>query len=277
MHKIFEILMQRKDLDINIVNKEGKTSFQLAIENNNFYFLEEILKLNPQLCFIDQKGNSVFHSLIAFIYEHKIPQDKKLYVINEILDRLKDNLSDDELNRISNSYDENGFTPLLKLMYEYSQKITTIFNNIKQEETYNFKKNKVLQAENNKDIIMKENNEEEEEEEINIGNNNFENFNNNNPNQTLDNKISSMNLSKNELDEIHVTSLSKLDLYIQFLYTILKKYILLKMNPNIKVGKLATYRKSPTNTENRKDANDNDTKNLSKKNSYRITILSWSR
>ena len=25
MHKIFEILMQRKDLDINIVNKEGKT------------------------------------------------------------------------------------------------------------------------------------------------------------------------------------------------------------------------------------------------------------
>jgi len=35
MHKIFEILMQRKDLDINIVNKEDKTPFQLAIENNN--------------------------------------------------------------------------------------------------------------------------------------------------------------------------------------------------------------------------------------------------
>jgi len=45
MHKIFEILLQRKDLDINIVNKEGKTSFQLSIENNNCYFLEEILKL----------------------------------------------------------------------------------------------------------------------------------------------------------------------------------------------------------------------------------------
>ena len=37
------------------------------------------------------------------------------------------------------------------------------------------------------------------------------------------------------------------------------------MNPNIKVGKLDTYRKSPTNTENRKDAKDNDTKKLSKK------------
>ena len=72
MHKIFEILMQRKDLDINIINKEGKTSFQLSIENNNCYFLEEILKLNPQLCFIDQKGNSLFHSLITFICEQKI-------------------------------------------------------------------------------------------------------------------------------------------------------------------------------------------------------------
>ena len=268
MHKIFEILLQCKDLDINIVNKEGKTPFQLAIESNNFYFLEEILKLNPQLCFIDQKGNSVFHSLITFIYEQKIPQDKKLYVINEILDRLKDKLSDDELNRISNSYDENGFTPLLKLMYEYSQKITNIFNYIKQEETYNYKKNKVLQDENNKDIIMKENNEEEEEEEINMGNNNFENFNNNfnNQNQTLDEKINSIILNKNELDEIHAISLSKLELYIQFLYTILKKYILLKMNPNIKVGKLATYRKSPTNTENRKDVNDTNAKQLSKNN-----------
>ena len=81
MHKIFEILMQRKDLDINIVNKEGKTPFQLAIENNNFYFLEEILKLNPQLCFIDQKGNYVFHSLIAFLYEHKIPKEKNYMLL----------------------------------------------------------------------------------------------------------------------------------------------------------------------------------------------------
>ena len=72
MHKIFEILMQRKDLDINIVNKEGKTLFQLAIENNNCYFIEEILNLNRKLCFIDQKGNSVFHSLITFICEQKI-------------------------------------------------------------------------------------------------------------------------------------------------------------------------------------------------------------
>ena len=127
MHKIFEILMQRKDLDINIVNKEGKTSFQLAIENNNCYFLEEILKLNPQLCLINKKGNYVFHSLIAFLYEHKIPKDKKLYAINEILDRLKDNLFDDELNRISNSYDENGFTPLLKLMFENNKNENPVY------------------------------------------------------------------------------------------------------------------------------------------------------
>ena len=271
MKKIFEILLQCKDLDINIVNKEGKTPFQLALEKNNFYFLEEILQLNPQLCFIDQKGNSVFHSLIPFIYEQKLPQEKKLYVINEILDRLKDSLSDDELNRISNSYDENGFTPLLKLMYEYNNKISSIFNNIKQEEIYNYKKNKVLNAESNNNIEMKENNEEEEDEEEEINNNfnepNFNNFNNNfnnNNNQTLDSKIANVNLSNNELKEIHAISLSKLEIFIQFLYTILRKYILLKMNPNIKVGKLSTYRKSPTNTENRKDVNDKDAKKLSK-------------
>ena len=147
MHKIFEILMQRKDLDINIVNKEGKTPFQLAIENNNCYFLEEILKLNPQLCFIDQKGNSVFHSLIAFLYEHKIPKDKKLYVINEILDRLKDNLYDDELNRISNSYDKNGFTPLLKLMFENNKNENPVYIDFSSL----FKSNYSLNIEQTKD------------------------------------------------------------------------------------------------------------------------------
>ena len=116
MKKIFELLKKCKDLDINLINKEGKTPFQIAIETNNFYFLEEILKLDPQLCFIDQKGNSVFHCLISFIFEYKIPQEKKLYVINEILDRIKNSLTEDDLNRISDSYDANGFTPLLKLM-----------------------------------------------------------------------------------------------------------------------------------------------------------------
>ena len=261
LKKVFELLLQCKDLDINLMNKEGKTPFQLAIEKNNFYFLEEILKLNPQLCFIDQKGNSVFHSLIPFIYEYQIPQDKKLYVINEILDRLNNNLSEDELNRISNSYDENGFTPLLKLMYEYSKKITNIFNDIKQEETYNFKKNKVL----NQDIVMKDQNDDnEEEEEGEINDNNFNNPFLNNSNQSLDNKISSVNLSQKEIDNIHVQSLEKLKLFVGFLFTMIKKFILLKMNPNIKVGKLSTYRKSPTNIENRKDVNDTEIKKLSK-------------
>ena len=281
MKKIFELLLQFNDLNINIVNKEGKTPFQLAIEKNNFYFLEEILKMNPQLCFIDQKGNSVFHSLIAFIYEQKIPQDKKLYVINEILDRLKDNISEDEINRISNSYDENGFTPLLKLMYEYSLKITNIFDKIKEEETYNYKKNKVLLKEtnntNNKDIEMKDDNinnseEEDEENDEEINNNNGNPFikndnlfsTNQNNNQNLDEKIRLINLSKSELDELHALSLSKLQIFIEFLSTIIKKYILLKMNPTIKVGKLAAYRKSPTNTENRKNVNDIEVKRLSK-------------
>ena len=265
LKQIFELLSHCKDLDINLLNKEGKTPFQLAIENNNFYFLEEILKLNPQLCFTDKKGNSVFHCLIPFIYEYKIPQDKKLYVINEILDRLKDILSEEELNTISNSYDENGFTPLLKLMYEYSKKLTNIFNSIKQEETFNYKKNKVT----NQDVTMKDknDNEEGEEEEEEINDLNANNYNDNpflNNDTSLENKIAAVNLNQQELDEIHVISLSKLQTYIEFLFTIIKKFILLKMNPISKVGKLATYRKSPTNVEERKDVNDEEAKKLSK-------------
>ena len=271
--KIFGLLLQCKDLNINLVNKNGQTPFQLAIEKKNFYFLEEILKLNPQLCFIDQKGNSVFHSLIPFIYEQKISQDKKLYVINEILERLKNNLSEDELNRISNSYDANGFTPLLKLMYEYSINISKIFQNIKNEETYNYKKEKVLKQEKLSDITMKEPNEENEEEEEkdeDIDNNNLINRLPNN-NLGLDDKINMMNLSKNDLDQIHILSLSKLQLFLDFLLIVIKKYISLKMNPNIKVGKLAEYRKSPTNIENRKDVNEN--KQLPK--NTRIELQYW--
>ena len=129
-------------MNINLINKEGKTPFQLALEKKNYFFIDEILKLNPQLCFIDKKDNSVFHSLVPFIYEFKIPQDKKLYIIDQILDRLKNSLSEDELNRISNSYDENGFTPLLKLMYEYYKNIHTIFNNIKNEITEEYREEK---------------------------------------------------------------------------------------------------------------------------------------
>ena len=76
MKKIFELLLKCENLEINLVNNEGKTPFQIAIEKNNFYFLEEILKLNPKLSFVDKNGNSVFHCLIPFIYEYKIPQEK---------------------------------------------------------------------------------------------------------------------------------------------------------------------------------------------------------
>ena len=233
--KIFSLLVQRKNLDINLVNKQGKTAFQLAIENDNFEFIEEILKLNPQLSFIDESGNSIFHCLVPFIFQNKIPIEKKMYVITDILDRLKDNLSDDELNRISNSYDSNGFTPLLKLMYEYYKNINRIFDQMKDKEAYEYKRSKL----------------------------NLDEFNSRS-NEDLDYKISTMVLSQKEMNEIRIRALSKLEQFIEFLFKIIKKFISLKMNPKIKVGKLAAYRKSPTNIDNRKNVNDKDVKQLSK-------------
>ena len=253
---VFELFNERKDIDINLVNKNGKTAFQIAIEKNNFDFIEEILKLNPQLCFIDQKGNSIFHCLISFIFENKISIDKKNYVIKEILDKLKDNISEDELNRISNSYDENGFTPLLKLMYEYHQSINKIFEDIKNDQTYEYKKEKITQS----DVEMNYSEENEGEEEDSINNN----FNDNNNNDNLDYKITSLPLNEEDLNKIHIRTKKQFNLFIEFLLSIIKKYISLKMNPMAKVGKLATYRKSPTNINNRKDVNDKDNKNLSK-------------
>ena len=41
-----------------------------------------------------------------------------IYGVWSILERIKNSKTEEELKRIINSFDENGFTPLLKLMYE---------------------------------------------------------------------------------------------------------------------------------------------------------------
>ena len=76
--KIFEILKQGQNLDINLVNKEGKTAFQLALEKNNFYFIEELLKLNPNLGIIDYDGNSLMHFFAKTVYNSDIELYKKV-------------------------------------------------------------------------------------------------------------------------------------------------------------------------------------------------------
>ena len=236
--RVFEILIQCDNLNINLINKEGKTPFQLALEKKNYFFIDEILKLNPQLCFIDKKDNSVFHSLVPFIYEFKIPQDKKLYIIDQILDRLKNSLSEDELNRISNSYDENGFTPLLKLMYEYYKNIHTIFNNIKNEITEEYK-------EEQKGISGNDLN----------NNNEFNNFAFNPFSFGQKNQNNVNNLTKDDLDIVHKKSIVKFNSFIDNILSVIKKFISLKSNPEIKVGKLSLYRNSNNNTNG-----DNDNK-----------------
>ena len=68
---IFDILNKRKDLDINLVDKQGKSAFQIAIETNNFYFIEEIMK-KKELNLFNKDENSILHSLIPLVFENKI-------------------------------------------------------------------------------------------------------------------------------------------------------------------------------------------------------------
>ena len=254
--KIFEIMIQFQNLNINLINKESKTAFQLAIEKKNFYFLEEILKLNPQLFFIDKKGNSLFHSLIPFIYEYTIPQDKKLYMINQIFERIKKNKTEEELNSIINTYDENGFTPLLKLMYEYHKGINSIFKNILNEIKNDYIHEK-KEKEKNKTQIQSQNNLILEPSNYNYNyNNNFNNpYRGNTQNNTL---------TKDELDIINKKAIIKFNSFIEFLFCIIKNFINMKSDPKIKVGKLTKYRNDYNNIGNIKDIKNKNKINLSK-------------
>ena len=53
----------------------------------------------------------------------------------------------------------------------------------------------------------------------------------------LDYKITTLKLSLKEIDEIHMKALKKLNTFIEFLLTIIKKYVSLKMNPMVKYAR----------------------------------------
>ena len=245
--KIFNLLKKRIDLNINLLDKQGKAAFQVAIEKKNFDFIEEILKLNLDLSLISQNTNSIIHSLVSFVFDNKITIEKKINVINIILDKLKSVLSDNELNKICNSYDDNGFTPLLKLMYEYHQNINSVFTTIKNEETYEYKKEKLLQKNDNINNPFLNNNFNN-----NLG---FDFGNKSYNNNTLENQIASYVLNLDEIKLIQEKSMEKLNKFIDFILFIIKKFISLKMDPMIKVGKLLKYRERNKNIDANKDNN----------------------
>ena len=267
--KVFEILTQTENLNINLQNKEGKTPFQLALEKNNYFFLEEILKLNPELCYIDKKDNSIFHNLIPFIFQFNIPQDKKMNIIHDILNRIKDKMSEDELIRINNSYDENGFTPLLKFMYEYHKNIHSIYSKIKNEITKEYQ------------------NEQKGINNNNVNNNNFGNslsfsfnfnFNNNNifGNSTFgQSKQENKSIPVDYLNIINQKTKEKFKSFLEFLLSVIKKYISLKSNPEIKVGKLSQYRNKDTNNNNNNNDIESQYFQVHGKNSILLYLMSY--
>ena len=231
LKKIFTLLTKRKTLDINLVNNQGLTAFQIAIENQNFEFIEEILKLNPKLCFKDNNGNTIFHCFIPFIYNRKISNDKKEYVLKEILDKLGDTLSDDELNKISNTYDGNGFTPILKIMDLYYQNINTIYGEIKNEIYSKYKIYNNFNNYNNFNTFNNYNNFNNINDINNINNfNSFNIFNNNNNlNNLNNNKNTTININEKCDKEIK----EKFNIFIDF-FICFKKIHFFKNGPNVK-------------------------------------------
>ena len=165
-------------------------------------------------------------------------------IINVILDKLKSALSEADLNKICNSYDDNGFTPLLKLIYEYHQNISTIFTNIKKEETYDYKKEKILQQGDNIETEQTNNSFLNNNLGFGFGNSNYNNKN------SLENRINAYILNPDEIKIIHEKSIKKI---IDFILSLIKKFVSLKMDPMIKVGKLLKYREN--NKDNNKDSN----------------------
>ena len=192
---------------------------------------------------MDKNGNSIFHCLIPLIFSDNITQNNYKNIINQIIDKLKQNLTEEELDKINNTYDENGLTPLLKIMYQYNNEIYNIYSNIKSKEIYNKKKEKYNLNNQNSNLMNIE------------GNISY------NENYYINNII----LTIEEMNEVNNISLKKVDEFIEFILSIIKKFIDLKMNPLLKVGKTIFYRNNPIKVENNTNLTNNDVINLSKK------------
>ena len=76
----------------------------------------------------------------------KIKKEKKKKKIIVIRNGIEKEI-DDELNRINNSYDENDFTPLLKLMFENNKNENPVYIDFSSL----FKSNYSLNKEQTKD------------------------------------------------------------------------------------------------------------------------------
>lgn len=68
--ELFENLLNKKDIDVNIQNNDGNTPLHLAIENNKIEFVASLIKNDKcNLCLTN--NDNMTPLLLAFMYEHK--------------------------------------------------------------------------------------------------------------------------------------------------------------------------------------------------------------
>ena len=133
--ELLKILAEKK-VNFELITKEGKTPFQIAMEKKNIPFIKEMLNIKPNFSFRDSNGNTIFHLISQFVFSNE--KDKK-DLVWMFLKKIKENMSNEDVQNINNSLDNNGFTPLLKLMYEYYNSIMDIYNSIFEEENFLYK------------------------------------------------------------------------------------------------------------------------------------------
>ena len=71
IHDIFSLLNDNKNLEIDLITKDGKTALQIALEKKNIPILEELIKMKPKLYFQDSQGKTIFHVIIKFVFSNK--------------------------------------------------------------------------------------------------------------------------------------------------------------------------------------------------------------
>ena len=159
IQKIFKMMTANNNLQIDLATKKGKTALQIALENKNIPFIELILQHGPKLNFQDENSTGIMHLLVPLVFGGE--EEKKIVLM--ITEQLK-KLSPDDLEVIANSFDDKGFTPLLKLMYTYSKELSGKYAKISEEET--FKRKEEIYEERKQSPMKSMINDEEEEEEI---------------------------------------------------------------------------------------------------------------
>lgn len=87
--ELFENLLVRKDIDVNIPNYEGNTPLHLAIENKNIAFVTSLIK-NDKINLGLTNNNKMTPLLLAFKYKQEKIVNLLLSVPRDININLKD-------------------------------------------------------------------------------------------------------------------------------------------------------------------------------------------